>query len=629
MTLHFTDPARCAEATVDRVGREIVLAIPIGIGKPNLLVNALYGLVESDRTLRLEILTGLTLVRPAYRSDLDRRFITPLLDRLFPSWPEVAYVAAIEKGRLPPNVEVHEFFLQAGRWLSNNLVQQSYSSLNYSHVSKHLQGAGTNVLAQLVAPHPDGDPSTVSLSSNTDITLDMADYMLSRRKAGLPVAVVGEINANLPYMPGLAEVPRDGFDAILEPATTPYDLFAPPNEPVTLTDYAMALLAATLVKDGGTLQIGIGSFADALVHALILRHTRNAEFRALVTRLGTPLLPDPELGPFTQGVYGCSEMLVDGFLALRRAGILRRKVPAGQAGKENNRQAVLHAGFFVGSQQFYRELREMPRAELEEIVMTAISFTNTLHGDTERKIEQRRDARFVNTALTATLLGAVSSDQLEDGRVVSGVGGQGDFVAMAHDLPGARSIIAVRSARSAGRGKRVSNIVWRYANTSIPRQLRDMVITEYGIADVRGRSDGEVAAAMLAIADSAFQPELQRAAQAAGKLKRRHVLPEWARSNRQERIDAALSEAQREGLLPVFPLGTEMTETEMSLILPLRTLRSAPPLTLFGVLARGSMAGPVSGMEAAALARLALDRPSSIKERALRALVLGAMRPAP
>ena len=79
--------------------------------------------------------------------------------------------------------------------------------------------------------------------------------------------------------------------------------------------------------------VGIGTFADALAHALILRHTRNADFRALVARLGTQLLPEAELDPFDQGLYGCSEMLVDGFLALRRAGVLRRKVPAGQAGR--------------------------------------------------------------------------------------------------------------------------------------------------------------------------------------------------------------------------------------------------------------------------------------------------------
>ena len=144
---------------------------------------------------------------------------------------------------------------------------------------------------------------------------------------------------------------------VLEAEPPHYDLFAPPKEPVSLADYAMALHAATLIKDGGTLQIGIGSFSDALAHALILRHTSNGEFRALLGRLGTPLPPDAELAPFTIGLYGCTEMLVDGFLALMRAGILRAPRRAAADGRE----AVLHAGFFVGNQAFYRELREMPR----------------------------------------------------------------------------------------------------------------------------------------------------------------------------------------------------------------------------------------------------------------------------
>ena len=126
-------------------------------------------------------------------------------------------------------------------------------------------------------------------------------------------------------------------------------------------------------------------------------------------------------------------------------------------------------------------------------------------------------ARFVNTAMVATLLGAVSSDQLEDGRVVSGAGGQHDLVAMAHALDGARSIIAVRGTRRQDR-RTVSNIVWRYANATVPRQLRDIVVTEYGIADLRGKSDRDCVAAMLGVADSRFQPAARGEAQRAGKL---------------------------------------------------------------------------------------------------------------
>ena len=624
MTIHHTDAVRCAEAIVDAVGRDIVLAIPVGAGKPNLLANALYGLALADRRIKLGIFTGLSLVRPRYKSTLEQRFVAPLLDRLFSSWPDLAYAEAMRDGGLPPNVTLNEFFLQAGQWLANPQMQQSYASLNYSHVAAHLQRIGVIVFAQLVAPDPGGRRDRLSLSANTDVTLDMAGYVAARRASGAPIAIVGELNANLPYMPGAAEVDAAQFDLLFDPPAPHFALFAPPKEPVALADYAMALHTSTLVKDGGTLQIGIGSFADAVTHALILRHTRNAEYRRLLADLGEPLHPQAELEPFTQGLYGSSEMLVDGFLALRRAGILKRRVPATTEPGET-RRAIVHAGFFLGSKGFYQELREMPRADLEEIVMSPISFTNTMHGDTAAKAAQRPHARFVNTGMMATLLGAVSSDGLDDGRVVSGIGGQADFVLMGHDLPGARSILSIRASRAGGGGRRSSNIVWSYGNCSIPRQLRDIIVTEYGIADIRGAPDGVCVEAMLRVSDSAFQPGLQAAAERATKLRRGYQLPASARDNRPEKITAALSPWRAKGLLPMFPLGTEMTETEQALIPSLAILKRAGPLDFARLLARG-WSGEASAEQTAALARLQLAEATGWRDRLLRALMLGAMR---
>ena len=619
-TLRSHDAAKCAQAIVDCVGPDIKLATPIGIGKPVLLLNALYRLVEADRRLHLTVFTGITLARPRYRTDLERRFVAPLLDRLFPTYPEPLYVAALRGGRLPPNVEVNEFFLQAGAWLTNGAMQQGYTSLNYSHVARHLQRVGTNVFAQLVAPGTGERGGHVSLSSNTDVTLDIMGYIAARRASGAPVAFAGELNANLPYMPGEAEVERAEFDAMLEPEGAPYDLFAPPKEPVSLADYAMALRAATLIKDGGTLQIGIGSFSDALAHALILRHTNNRAFRALLDRLGASPADGAELAPFETGLYGCTEMLVDGFLALRRAGILRRRVATPGGG-----QAVLHAGFFVGNQAFYRELKAMPAQELAQLCMTAISFTNTLHGDDALKRRQRPHARFVNTAMTATLLGAVSSDALEDGRVVSGPGGQHDLVSLAHDLDGARSIIAVRSTRRQNRRSR-SNVLWSYGNTTVPRHLRDIIVTEYGIADLRGRSDRDTIVAMLAVADTAYQAELQRQAQAAGKLESSFALPAHASDNSAGRLEAALGPARREGLLPIFPLGTEMTEAEQALAPALSELKSASPADLVRTLWAGLSDWSLAPAERAAMERLGLAAPATLTEHAMRTLVVGALR---
>src|SRR6185369_368396 len=109
------------------------------------------------------------------------------------------------------------------------------------------------------------------------------------------------------------------------------------------------------------------------------------------------------------------------------------------------------AGFFFGPQGFYEALRTMPVAERRLFAMRGISFVNELYGhEWELKIAQRRYARFVNTTMMVTGLGAAVSDALEDGRVVSGVGGQYDFAAMAQVLPNARSILCLRATRTSG-----------------------------------------------------------------------------------------------------------------------------------------------------------------------------------
>ena len=123
--------------------------------------------------------------------------------------------------------------------------------------------------------------------------------------------------------------------------------------------------------------------------------------------------------------------------------------------------------------------------------MTAISYVNELYRDEDAKRRARTNARFLNDAMMATLLGDVISDGLEDGRIVSGVGGQYNFIAQGFALEGARSAIMLHATRTAS-GKTQSNIRWRYGHTTIPRHLRDIIVTEYGIADIRGKSDRDV-----------------------------------------------------------------------------------------------------------------------------------------
>src|SRR6202011_1561216 len=131
-----------------------------------------------------------------------------------------------------------------------------------------------------------------------------------------------------------------------------------------------------------------------------------------------------ETGPFERGLYGVSEMLFEAFLGLIEAGILKREVDG----------VVLHGAFFLGPKSFYRVLREMTATQIARIQMMPVSFTNEIYGDEQTKRRARVDAGFVNNAMMATLMGAVISDGLENGQVVSGVGGQYNFVAQAFAL---------------------------------------------------------------------------------------------------------------------------------------------------------------------------------------------------
>jgi hypothetical protein len=135
---------------------------------------------------------------------------------------------------------------------------------------------------------------------------------------------------------------------------------------------------------------------------------------------------------------------------------------------------------------------------------------------------------------------------------------------MAHALPDARSILTLRSTREKN-SKTTSNILWNYGNTTIPRHLRDIVVTEYGVADLRGLSDQDAIAALLNVADSRFQDGLKREAQAAGKLRRDHQIPEAHRNNTPRALEERFILARARGLFSEFPFGTDFTREEIAL----------------------------------------------------------------
>lgn len=709
---------RCVDAVIERVGREIRLGLPLGLGKPVNFVNALYRRACQDSSIHLSIFTALSLEKPQGSPGLEASFLGPFSDRVFEGVPDLEYVLDLRKGRLPDNVVVHEFFFKAGSWLYSPAQQQNYICTNYTHAARDLMDQGINVVGQMVAPHPEGAP-LVSLSCNPDLTLDLLPMLHERHQSGDPVSIVAEVNDQLPWMGHHAEVSVDEFDVILEGDEWNHPLFSAPKMPVTAEDHMIGFYASTLIRDAGTLQVGIGSLGDAVVYSTLMRHHDNDRYRELADQIGLErhfpaVTRVGGTDPLPHGLYGCSEMMVDGFLYLLQDGVLTREVfedenlqrlldagvithevsldtldrlceegvirsslrardvdwlrqfgilrpdceiKGGQLlvgersitpdlrqdsareqlaehalGRRLEGGVVMHGGFYIGPESFYQGLRQLDEEQRRRISMTSVNFINHLYdhdyGRQSLKRAQRRNARFINSAIMATLNGSVVSDGLEDGRVLSGVGGQYNFVAMAHELPDGHSVLTLRAVRSE-HGKPASNIMFSYGHCTIPRHLRDFVVTEYGIADLRGRSDSEVYKQMIQIADSRFQPELLKQAKAAGKIESDWEIPPAFRQNTPQRIAGLVGDFQKHHeLFPRFPFGCDFTDDELILGRVLKALKAKSGSTsgrIRMLLDALRVSDPTADQQRL-LERMGLDKPQQFKDKLERRALLAALQ---
>jgi len=715
----FDSVEACAEDVLAKVGKKVVLGLPLGLGKPNPFVNALYAKAKADPDIELIICTALSLERPRWSSDLERRFLEPFVERMFGGYVDLDYMLDLRRRTLPPNVQLKEFYCKAGANLNVRHAQQNYVSSNYTHVYRDLIDQGVNVLAQMVCRGEQDGREVFSLSSNPDVTLDVTrELWRQHERDGRPMAIVAQLNQNLPFMYGDAVVDPGLFTAVIDNPAYNYRLFGAPKMAVTTTDFAIGLAASALIKDGGTLQIGIGSLGDALVYGLALRQQHNQVYRraveatGLLDKVGDLIEEVGGLDPFEQGLNGSTEMLVDGYLELIRAGVIKRKtyndlhiqrlinhgriseqvgpetleavladgavhprlteaevdwlkqygilaadcrfedghlvrgaerIPADLTVRENWKRIVstclgdslaggilIHGGFFLGPEGFYRELAEMPDWLRRQISMTSVLKVNQLYeneyASEELKLLQRQHGRFVNACLLVTLTGNVCSDGLDTGQMVSGVGGQYNFVSQAHALPGGRSILMCKATRAKGKDIH-SNVVFNYGHITIPRHLRDIVITEYGVADLRGKSDKDVIAALLNVADSRFQQGLLKRAKEAGKIQVDYEIPEAFRNNLPERLEADFGPFRKEGHFAPFPFGTDFTAEELVLGKALKGLKAKMSAGLSKVsgLSRAMTIG-VPDEALPYLERMALAAPTNARERMMRKLIVYALK---
>lgn len=263
------------------------------------------------------------------------------------------------------------------------------------------------------------------------------------------------INPNMPAIPGALSLPLTAFDMVCEVDTPlpPYDVGAPSATATTIARHV-----ASLVEDGSVLQAGLGKVPEALYGLL---HDR-------------------------RGLRLQSGMLSDGALRLSRSGALDRD--------------FRHAScVWVGSAGLYGEL-----SGLEGLAVLSCDITHDICrlASLDRFIA-------VNSALSVDLFGQANLEHA-DGHAVSGVGGAPDFASAARLSRGGISIVALPAAYGSPTRSR---IVPRMEDgmVSLPRYAIDVVVTEHGSADLRGRTVFERAEALMAIAAPEFRSGLEAA----------------------------------------------------------------------------------------------------------------------
>ena len=275
--------------------------------------------------------------------------------------------------------------------------------------------------------------------------------------------VIAQLNDRMPRTLGDGILHVSEIDFATEVSQPPYTYS---EAPIGEIERRIGEHIADLVPDGATLQIGIGAIPSAVAQALMDKH---------------------DLGIHT-------EMFTDAVLPLIEAGVVTG------ACKDLNRYKVVSA-FLMGSQKLYDFVDDNPMIE-----MRPVDYTN----DTA-VIRRFRRMTAINSAIEIDLTGQVVADSIGH-RLYSGVGGQMDFVRGASLAPEGRAIIALSSTAAGGKVSRIVPFIKEGAGVVTTRAHARTIVTEYGVAELHGRSLCERAQALIRIAHPAFRDELAEVA---------------------------------------------------------------------------------------------------------------------
>ncbi|KLU60327.1 succinyl-CoA:coenzyme A transferase [Peptococcaceae bacterium CEB3] len=293
-----------------------------------------------------------------------------------------------------------------------------------------------------------------SVSLGTDYT--MAAIAKAR-------AVVLEVNPNAPFTFGACHVHISQVAALVESTDPILEVGLPKIGPV---QEAIGGYVAAMIEDGSTLQIGYGGIPDAVVMQLTDKH---------------------ELGIHT-------EMVGDGILTLIESGAVTNR-------RKNYLPGKMVATFALGSKKLYQFMDRNPVLE-----MHPVNYTNDpyLAGQNDNLIT-------INASMEVDFLGQCGSESLGT-LPVSGTGGQADFVRAGNRSRGGKSFIVLPSTAKNNTVSRIVPTLTPGCAVTTSKNDVNYVVTEYGLAQLRGKSAKQRARELIGIAHPDFRPELTEAA---------------------------------------------------------------------------------------------------------------------
>lgn len=293
-----------------------------------------------------------------------------------------------------------------------------------------------------------------------------ADY--TKPAAECAKVVIAQMNKNMPRTGG-AKIHLDSINYIVE-----YDEPLIELKPPKIGDVEKAIgeNVASLIPDGATLQLGIGAIPDAVL--LFLGGKKDL------------------------GIH--SEMFSDGVVGLAQAGVITNR-------KKNINAGKFMATFLMGTKRLYDFANNNPDVEVQ-----SVDYIND-----PCVIGQHENMISINSAIQVDLMGEVNAEMIGT-RQFSGVGGQVDFIRGASRSKNGKSIIAMPSTASGGKVSRIACELDRGAAVTTSRNDVHYVVTEYGVADLRGKSLRERAKALIAISHPDFRAELEKQAKENGLL---------------------------------------------------------------------------------------------------------------